>query len=416
MPVNLSNDTPTNAQYPMVASSGSNIYVSWSEGIAGIKFRWSNDYGQEWNPPLSLPAVTVSYESEGYGLSQFPVMCANGSDVFIAWSQAVGSIGLQIFEATSMNNGSSFNLSQLTSSNGKGNVTKGGYITPAIAASGANVYVTFSGNGSNSFVTSSNNYGSSWSPPHLYSHSLEDEVAAWGNNGYALANRALAVTHNSGQTWFASIYNQTLQGDEPMIAVYQNYVYVSSETSHRTGTEGYIHAYASNNSGDNFTTFENLTPTVNDSWAPMVGAFGTSAWIAVRQYPGGQKGEVWVYTTTDGGQKWSSPISLSGKPAKGSAETFPFEVATTDVQDVFVGWARQVSSGYWTFMISASTDGGTSWSPSPGVNVSQNSNGEAGFENDLAVAAISSSGTYCYSVWQFRNGTENQIYFAETIV
>lgn len=416
-PVNLSNDSPINATYPIVDSVGSNVYVSWSEGIGGIKFRASSDYGQDWSPPLSSPAMTVSKEGGDYGFVQFPVMFANASDVFIAWSQDVGSVGLQIFEATSTNNGSSFNVTQLTSTVGKGNTTKGGYITPAIAASGSNVYVTFSGNGSYSFVMSSNNYGSTWSKPHLYAQSLEDQVAAWGENGYAVANRALQVTHNGGATWTRAVFeNGTIQGDEPMIAAYGQYVYVASETSHITGNQGFIHTYVSNDSGSNFTVIEDFSPTVNDSWAPMVGAFGNSAWIAVRQYPGGQKGQVWVYTTTDGGLNWSAPVSLSGTPTKGTAETFPFEVVSTDGQNVFVGWAHQVSSGHWTFMVGASSDGGSSWSAAPGINVSQNSNGEAGFENDLAVAAISSSGPYCYSVWQYRNGSQNQIYFGAVVV
>jgi hypothetical protein len=410
-PVNLSNDSPVDAEFPMVASVGSNVYVSWSESSGGIKFRASLDYGQQWLPSVSSPALTVSPQGGEYGIVQFPVMCANASDVFIAWSQAVGSSGLQIFEATSLNNGSSFSVTQLTFSDGEGSTTKGGYITPAIAASGPNVYVTFSGNGSNSYVMSSNNYGSTWGIPYLYSHSLEDEVAAWGNNGYALANRALAVSHNAGETWTASIYNATLKGDEPMIAVYESDVYVVSESSHVTGNQGYIHAYVSNNNGDTFKTFNDFSPTVNDSWAPMVGAFGNSSWVALRAHPGGPKGEVWVYTSSDGGQKWSVPYSLSGPGASGTSETFPFEVASTDGQNVFVGWAHQVSPGYWTFMVGASNDGGTTWSTPPGINTSQNANGEAGFENDLAVAAISSSGQYCYAVWQYRNATENQIFF-----
>lgn len=407
-PVNLSNDSPTNATFPIVASTGRNVYVSWSEGSGGIKFRASTNHGVNWNPPLSSPAMTLSPSKGLYGIAQFPVMCANGSDVFVAWSQVYSSIGLQIFEATSTNNGGSFSVTRLTSTVGIAQNTTGGYITPAIAASGSNVYVTFAGNGSNSYVMSSNDYGSTWSAPFHYAHYLEDQDAASGNNAYAISDSSLVVSHNGGVSWTAQT-TPALTGDEPMIAVAGSNVYVAAESG-KSGSSLYeVHVLISNNNGNTFRKID-LTTTVPDSWAPMVGAYGNSSWIAEREYPGSAKGEVWMYSTTNGGQNWTSPISLSGPGKAGTEETFPFEVASTDGEHVFVGWAHQVDSGHWTFMISNSNNGGLTWAPPPGINVSQNKKGEAGFENDLAVAAISSSGIYCYSVYQYRLGDTNQIY------
>jgi hypothetical protein len=446
-PVNLSGDSPTQATYPAVASSGSYVYVAWSEGSGGIKFRSSSNYGANWSPPLKSPAMNLSSEGGLYGPVQFPVMTANGSDVFVAWSQDWSSLGLEIFEASSVNNGTTFTVSQLTFSNGEGNTTEGGYIIPAIAASGPNVYVSFSGNGSkstlsadgpnvgsgfsaNSYVMSSNDYGMTWSAPHLYTHSVEDELAAWGNDAYAIADHTLAVSQNAGKTWKVVRANSTFLGDEPMIAAYGQYVYVVTELPYGPNrNETYIRAYISDDSGTKFTVIKDLSPTLNDSWAPMVGTYGdghgvgggvpfgqngnngSSAWVALRQYPGGAKGQVWVYTTTDGGESWSGPVSLSGTGTKGTAETFPFDVVSTDGQHVFVGWSHQVRSGYWTFTVGYSSDGGTTWTPPGGVDVSLNSKGEAGFEHDLAVAAISASGAYCYAVWQYMQGATDQVYF-----
>jgi hypothetical protein len=412
--VNLSNDSPTTATNPMVVSAGSYVYVAWSEAAGGIKFRYSPDNGSTWIPPLALPATTISYSVAPYGASQFPIMYANGSDVYISWSQDYGMKGLEIFVATSLDNGTTFTISQLTNTSGIGTTTKGGYITPAIAASGPNVYVTFSGNGSNSYVMTSNNYGLTWSKPTLYSSSLEDEVAAWGNNGYAIADHAVAATHNAGKTWKVVIGSKSFHGDEPMIAAYGPYVYVTTELPNGTNrADSYIRVYYSDDSGLKFNSIKNLSPLQNDSWAPMVGAYGSSAWIAFRTYPGGAKGTIWEYTTTDGGQTWS-PMgnSLSGVGGKGSAETFPFEVVSTDGQNVFVGWSHQVKAGHWTFMVSASSNGGLNWSLPPGIDMSQNAKGEAGFEIDLANGAISSSGPNCYAVWQYKDGTTNQVYFA----
>jgi hypothetical protein len=412
-PINLSGDTAVNATYPAIASSGSHVYVAWSEGERGIKFRASSDNGMTWSPPLSSPARTISpNESTVYGKCQFPVIYSRGSVVYIAWSQAFKRLGLEIFEATSLDNGSTFRLKQLTFTSGMSNVT-GGYITPAIAASGSNVYVVFSGNGTNSYVRSSFNYGLTWRAPRLYSHSLEVQVAASGNNAYAVADHTLAVTHDAGGKWTDVLSNSSFRGDEPQVAASGQYVYVASELPNGTGRSStYIRAYASSDGGYKFTTVNDLSPTLNDSWAPMVGAFGSSAWISFREYPGGSKGEVWIYKTANGGKNWTGPISLSGKGQQGSAETFPYEVATTNGQSVFVGWSHRVGQSYWTFMVSASYNGGTTWSAPPGINLSHNKKGEAGFENDLAVGAISASGSNCYAVWQFELGDANQIYFA----
>src|SRR5579872_827897 len=64
-PVNLSNDS-INATNPAVASSGSHVYVAWSEGAGGIKFRSSPDNGTTWDPPILpvvLPATTISNQT-----------------------------------------------------------------------------------------------------------------------------------------------------------------------------------------------------------------------------------------------------------------------------------------------------------------------------------------------------------------
>src|ERR1039457_1209285 len=58
-PVNLSGDS-YKAQYPWVASSGSNVYVSWTEAAHGIYIRVSNNYGATWNPTVTKPATRLS--------------------------------------------------------------------------------------------------------------------------------------------------------------------------------------------------------------------------------------------------------------------------------------------------------------------------------------------------------------------
>src|SRR5271165_3504570 len=58
-PANLSNDS-FNAQYPMVANSGNNVYVVWTEQSHGVYIRISTDGGNTWTPPTTSPASRLS--------------------------------------------------------------------------------------------------------------------------------------------------------------------------------------------------------------------------------------------------------------------------------------------------------------------------------------------------------------------
>src|SRR5579872_739993 len=95
-PINLSHDGGR-ALYPNVQSVGQHVYVVWTEGGRGIKFRTSPDGGITWFPPINMPALTIS--SPG-GTAQYPMMSANGSNVYIVWSQNLNP-GVQLFFANS---------------------------------------------------------------------------------------------------------------------------------------------------------------------------------------------------------------------------------------------------------------------------------------------------------------------------
>ncbi len=400
-PVNLSNDGSA-AVYPAVSNVGSYVYATWSEKTGGILFRVSSDGGTTWAPPLTSAAKKISTLS---GTAEFPIMCSVGSAVYITWSQTVGSTGLQVFVASSTDNGNTFSVHQLSSGS-----PPNGWITPACAAASSNAYVTYASNQptNTSRVASTSDYGAHWSTPVIYGHSLEDQVAAAGNYAYAYSNRALAVTSNAGASWRLAIYNRTLLGDEGQIAASGSNVYLSTQTK---TTHGVVRGYFSNDYGQKFHDILNMTTTLYDSWEPMVGAYGSSAWISLIEYPGGSKAQIWVETTNDGGTSWSNPVSLSGS---GHDVTYPETVATSDGQNVFVVWSQELSSGYWVLRVGYSSDGGSTWTSAPGINVSQNTKGEAGFQLDLATAAISAYGTHGFAVWQYMNGGSNQVYFSHS--
>ncbi len=400
-PINLSNDG-YRATYPWVTNVGSSVYVAWSEGGTGLMFRASSDGGSTWSPPVSSPAKKLSNPG---GTTQAPIVCATGSDVYVSWSQTVGSTGLQVFVTTSTDNGGSFTTAKQLSSGSPAR----GWITPVCAAAGSDAYVAWiNGSPNQSWVSTTGNNGATWSSPYNYGHTREPEAAAVGNNAYIYSNRNLVVSHNGGANWTHVIYNRTLNGDEGQISASGSYVFLATQTKTPTG---YIHLYYSNNNGSKFKTVNDFTPTLNDSWEPMVANYGKSAWIALVDYPGGSKANIYVYSTNNGGTSWSGPTSVSGT---GHDDNYPFTVASTDGQNVFVGFTQEMKSGYWVFRVGYSSDGGTTWTAPPGINVSQNANGEAAFQNDLATGAISSYGAHCYATWEYLNGSSYQVYFSHS--
>ncbi|MDA4129133.1 MAG: glycoside hydrolase [Thaumarchaeota archaeon] len=357
-PKNLSNDFGS-AIYPNVQNVGSHVYVVWTEGSGGIMFRSSPDGGSTWSPLLTSPAMKLSNKG---GTTQYPLMSVNGSNVYVVWSQTINKV-LQVFEATSNNSGSSFGKPvQLTFAN-----TAGGYITPVIASWGSNIYVAYV-NASNqaSYVTCSTKAGvsGSWSPAFPFSTFHEPQLAAVkGNVVYAIADRQFQVSSNncgigakSGDVNWTDVTPAVGIHAEPWLAVSGSNVYGIWETKHNTSN---VEMMNSNDGGITWTPGSNLSSTLPDAWNPMIGSVRSSAWAAIQQYPGSSKSQIFIYTTTNGGTTWSSPTSLSGKGPAGSSTGFPFNVATTDGQNVFVAWSQQISSGYWVLRVGYSGDGGT---------------------------------------------------------
>jgi hypothetical protein len=394
-PVNLSNDSAT-ASNPDVWNVGNHVYVAWSEGAKGLMFRESPNGGLTWVPPLSAHALNLA---SGKG-NTAPLLSANASNVYVVWSENFGGIA-QIMEATSTNYGQNFSAAV--------QVSQGYYsaLTPVIASWGNNVYVAWT-SGSNSYLSCSSNAGASWSPQLLYGNAHEPEIAAWGGQYvYAVSDDSLYVSSNNCRYFNRGPY---YLGSEPWISAYGPNVYIAGEGK---GSSSSISIEISNNYGVSWSRQMVLSSSLSDVWAPMVGSYGNSAWIAVHTNPGGSLSEVYVYTTTNAGQSWSSPIGLSTSHKSGSNTGFPFTVVSSDGQNVFVAWPQQISLGYWQMYASYSPDGGASWTSPPGIDISENAPGtQASSNKDLANAAIASYGTTCFATWQFTSGTTNQVYFA----
>src|ERR1700730_9124365 len=91
-PLNLSNDSGRAIDFH-VQNVGSKVFVTWTEGAGGIKFRNSSNGGVTWSPPITNPAIKISGSG---GVAQYPLMSVNGSNVYVVWSQTVNKF-LQVF-------------------------------------------------------------------------------------------------------------------------------------------------------------------------------------------------------------------------------------------------------------------------------------------------------------------------------
>jgi len=386
---NISNDAGT-AQFPNIANVGSSVYAAWTEQSRGIYFSVSSNDGVSWSPgaKLSLSGGTAAY----------PLLSAIGSDVYVVWSQNTASgKPMQVYFSASSDSGAHFSTPIIID-----NTPTTSSLTPVIAASGTNVAVGWIAS-THSYVRTSTNNGGSWGSVLSLSSNHEPQVAISGNNVYAISDGLrFAVSHDAGSTW---VIKSVGGGSEPWIAASGSNVYAAWETK---GTASKVSVLVSNNNGNTFTT-KVLTTTLPDSWNPMVAAFGSKAYIAIQEYPGVSKANIWIYVSTNNGGSWNAPVSLSGS---GSVLSYPFNVATSDGTNVFVMWGQQVSSTNWVSRVSYSGDGGNTWTSAPGINVSNNPSGAAATNNDIATGALTSDGSHGLAVWQYVSGTTSQIYFS----
>lgn len=232
----------TNAKEPAISTSanGQYVYVAWTEGGSGIYFASSSNGGASFSSPAKI--------STAKGTTQFPVMITgdgyqsvNPGDVYVAWTQSVSG-NLQIFVAASTNNGESFTVTQVSSAGG---------ITPALAASGSDVYVTWNQNTAcpvtalnplNSttglgqvsciMVDMSMNNGMTWKTPVELNPSTggEAQVVATGNYAYVVADLQYFSSFNvTASNWDAN--GTTPTGWTEPVQYYYYYTYDPTNTS-----------------------------------------------------------------------------------------------------------------------------------------------------------------------------------------
>jgi hypothetical protein len=446
----------TNAEEPAVSTSanGQNVYVAWTEESNGIYFAQSSNGGKSFGSPIKI--------SNSGGTTQFPVMVTGdgyenftAGDVYVAWAQTVSGT-LQIFAAVSTNNGTSFVTKQLST---------GGGITPALAASGSEVYVTWyqqtscpvtplnpSPTEGCIYVDSSSNNGSKWITPVELNPSSrgEAQIVATGSYAYVTADGTWFSSFGLGGTWkgsgksstgwttplqvygFYTIGNTTSFGREPWIAasgltvhVTFNAVDLSTSNTYRiyglTSNDGGVVWYSGTSTASshkvktfppNITTVAEqqsflMSGSQSNDWEPENVALGSTAFMTFHSLA--NQG-IYLTSTINNGSSWSTPVKV---PSQASGTSAYAHIFTSDGTNFWAMWGQQKSGSVWNAYLSYSGNSGSTWS-SP-LDISNNNVGVAAGNQDVTLFWVSSIGMTCFAVYTYTNGATSQVWFASAV-
>lgn len=403
----------TNAKEPAVSTSanGQYVYVAWTEGSSGIYFTVSSNGGSSWSTPIKI--------SNKGGTAQFPVMdtgdgvqSPNSGDVYVAWAQTVSKT-LQIFVASSTNNGASFTTTQVSSAGG---------ITPALAAAGSNVYVTWNDdspcpvtalnlkiNGTTEdciMVDSSTNNGASWSTPVELNPSTngEAQVVASGSYAYVVADGTYFSSYGvTTSNWDGS--GTRLTGWTQPIQVFGYYSY--DPTSPSTSCNSYPAPTGC------------LISYGREPWIAASGLDVYITWEAVNLTSSKDLYSDYGVTSTNGGVTWY-PGDCNAMSCAGSALTSsPPTVTTASQESAFLQTGNEKDvwepenvavgsdaftifhslSGNAAIYVTSTTNNGSSWSAPVQINTGMTGTSAYGH-------IFTSDGTNVWVLWgQVKSGS-----------
>ena len=446
----------TTAKEPAVSTSstGSDVYVAWTQGSGGIYFVMSTNGGSSFSSPMKI--------SVSGGTAQFPVMItgdgyspANAGDVYVAWVQTVSG-KLQPFVSVSTNNGASFKTTQLSTAGG---------ITPTLAAAGSDVYVTWYQTTSCPatalnkapteaciYVDSSSNNGGTWATPVELNPSTKGEaqVVASGSYAYVTADGTYFSSFGLNGTWtgsgskstgwttpeqvygFYTIGGTTSFGREPWIAASGLDVYITFNAIDLSTTSTYrIYGLTSDNGGATWysgtsTSSSNLVTsfppvitttaqqkkflmsgTVSNDWEPENVASGTNA---VMTFHSLANQGVYITSTTNGGSSWSTPVQI---PSQAKGTSAYAHIFTSDGVNDWVMWGQVKSGSVWNAYVSYSGNSGSSWSTP--LDISNNAAGVAAGNQDVTLFWVSSIGATCFAVYTYTSGSTSQVWFSSAV-
>ena len=236
--------------------------------------------------PTLRPALRMSTNTYA---SQFPVLAASDSYLYVAWSDSspVAKSGGQpeVWLRVSSNSGASFGSAIRISTN------TGASVSPSVAASGSYVYVAWSDN------TPVSGSGSDY----------EVWMCTRSNNGGRFGS-AIRISVNTG--W----------SGQPSVAASGNYVYVAwSDSTPVTASGGMREVWmrVSSNNGRSFGPAIRITKNSGESLAPSVAAAGSYVYVAWQDDTpvtgSGSAPEIWMRVSSNYGASLGPAVRISYK-------------------------------------------------------------------------------------------------------
>src|SRR5438445_4411327 len=256
---------------------------------------------------------------------------------------------------------------------------------PQIAASAGYQYVVWQDDSPgrpNTFFRAGNHNGTSFGPVINLSPgtgwSQNPQIAASGNSVYTVwqdnstsnCNILFRANLNNGASFgpIINLFSVRLDSTIPQLAASGNNVYMVWQQAGTKNPQVYF-AWSSNG-GASFTAI-NLSNDAGSALSPQVAASGNNVYVVWRDNTPGND-EVFFALSTTSGASFASTVNLSNN----DGEAFNPARAVSGT-NVYVAWPDNTRGNY-DILFRASTNGGTSFTPSlsqPAANLSNNPGG-----------------------------------------
>ncbi len=346
--IKLSSTVNGDAENPQIVAVGTNVYVVWQANVSltvnDVFFRKSVDNGATFASQVDLTTgINSALDSE------FPQVSAAGNNVTVAWWLVTNSHNT-IVEKTSIN-GASFGSALTLSSNANPALSPDS--GPKIAEVGKYVYITWRDGNSKIIFAASNNGGSTFAfvPAANVAGTVTTDngiypaIAATGNNVYVTwtndssacpvtcSNTMFRTSTNNGAV-FGSIMNlyssSQITDLNPAVAASGNSVYVV--WTNNTGTGPQILFRASTNQGSTYNPIKNLSNARVFSNQQVISAIGPSVFVAWGE--SSSSNEVFFSSSNDNGASFDSQ-DLSPTVGNGLS---PMPAIGASGPNVYVAW------------------------------------------------------------------------------
>jgi len=324
-----------NSHYPTIAATDSAVYAVWDDDTPGnheIYLRKSITGGATWQIAQKL--------TDNKGESSKPAIAVNRSNVFVSWQDDTPG-NIEIYFKKSADGGATWPPAQRLTNN------TGDSCNPAIAVSGSSLFVVWenetSGN-NNIYFRKSTDAGATWQPAKRLTNdpgdSLSPALAVSGANVYVVWKNMASgngevcfrKSTDTGATWqtVQRITNNAGNSNDPTIAIDGPIVYLSW-TDYTPGN-GEIYLEKSRDGGSTWQAAKRLTYNSGESFVPRIAVSGASVYLVWEDKTPGNY-EIYFKKSADGGATWPPAQRLTKTTGYSG-----FPKIAVNTSSVFVVW------------------------------------------------------------------------------